>query len=110
MAARRLITEPEEPPPAPTPGPAAADDADADHWSSGRLGENMEDDADADRAEEEAENGYVENDGLDAAAAADGVVAGDVSNRLPRVDLSEDVIIEAADDASFALSFSCTTR
>lgn len=108
IAEKRLIIEGEGAPPiTPPPAPAAA----ADVSSLVRLGERAEDtdSTDVDRTEDVADNGL---DGVCAAASVADVggavaAAADDSNRLPRVDLSEDAMIEVADEASFALSFSC---
>ena len=82
--------------------PAAAAGA-----SSPRTGDNRAEDPDVDRAEDDADRD-CRDDAVGAAAAADaGGAADDDSNRLPRVDLSEDAMIEVADEASFAFSFSC---
>ncbi len=95
--------------------PPADVDADADDpWSPGlRTGEKPEEDdaeVDVDRVDDEV---VAADDRKE--EGLDGVVlpfadAGVDSNRLPRVDLSEDAMLEVADAASFALSFSCGPR
>lgn len=101
IAEKRLIIEGEGAPIAPAPTAANA--------SSLRVGERAED-TDVDRTEDVADRDGLNGVVAVAAAAVDddgGGSAADDSNRLPRVDLSEDAIIEVADEASFAFSFSC---
>lgn len=84
-----------------------------------RTGEKAEEEdaeVDVDRVDDEvvAADDDRKEEGLDGVAvlpfAVAGVGVGVDSNRLPRVDLSEDAMLEAADAASFALSFSCRPR
>lgn len=100
IAEKRLITEGEGAPIIPPPAAAAAG------ASSLRLGERAED-TDPERTEDVADRDRDGLDGVGAAAGAGAAADDDDSNRLPRVDLSEDAMMDVADEASFALSFSC---